>query len=257
MADLLAALATPREDGRIPAIVVGTPVEPGADVSIQGRRRTELRIQPIEGVEAFPAMRPFEPTVYVAESALDPDLDGFDRELWFRGAHDEVIDSLEATGLAYQERRTFAGIADRGSFDTVAWTFGFLRSLGVAAGLLVVGSVAVYLDARRRHRLLGYTFMRRMGLSAGQHRRALGVELAASVVVGSWLGLGISIVGAALVHDRIDPVPLLLPEPLLRVPVGAVVGLAALSAALTVIAVVRAQARVDRDDPLEVLRAGA
>jgi hypothetical protein len=98
--------------------------------------------------------------------------------------------------------------------------------------------------------------MRRMGLSAREHRRALGVELGASVVVGAWLGLGIAVAGAALAHHRIDPVPLLLPGPLLRLPLVAIVGLAALTALLTVIAVVRAQARIDRDDPLEVLRAG-
>jgi hypothetical protein len=117
--------------------------------------------------------------------------------------------------------------------------------------------VAVYLDARRRHRLLGYTFMRRMGLTARQHRRALGVELAASVVVGAWLGLGIAVAGAAFAHGRIDPVPLLLPGSLLRLPLGAIVGLGVLTVGLTVLAVVRAQARIDRDDPLEVLRAGA
>ncbi|MFL6205981.1 MAG: hypothetical protein ACJ739_11580 [Acidimicrobiales bacterium] len=255
--DLLAELDAPGADGRTRAIVIGTPVQPGADLTIQGRRRVELTIDPIEGVGAFPAMRPFQPTVYVTGDALDPSNDGFDRELWFRGDHDAIVDALAAAALPYQERRTFAGIADRASFDTVTWTFGFLQSLGIAAGLLVVGGVAVHLDARRRQRLLGYTFMRRMGLTRSQHRRALGVELAASVVVGSWLGLGIAVAGAALVHTRIDPVPLLLPDPLLRVPLGTVTGLAAVSVGLTVLTVVLAQRRVDRDDPLEVLRAGA
>jgi len=255
--DLVGQLDTAGEAGRTRAIVLGTPVQPGATLTIQGNRRVELAVEPIEGVDAFPAMRPSAPTVYVTGAAIDPDNDGFDRELWFHGDRDAILDALDGSGLPYQERRTFAGIADRASFDTVAWTFGFLQSLGIAAGLLVVGSVAVYLDARRRHRLLGYTFMRRMGLSRVQHRRALGVELAASVVLGSWLGLGIAILGAALVHTRIDPVPLLLPEPLLRVPTAAVAALAVASVVLTLLAVVRAQQRIDHDDPLEVLRAGA
>jgi putative ABC transport system permease protein len=255
--DLLDALSAPATEGRVPAIVVGTDVEPRTALNVQGDRRMEVELEPIEGVDSFPGMRLFEPTVYVADSALDVSLDGFDREVWFRGEHDAVIDALDAADISYQERRSFAGIADRGAFHTVSWTFGFLQSLGIAAGLLVLGSVAVYLDARRRHRLLGYTFMRRMGLTARQHRCALGVELAASVVVGAWLGLGIAITGAMLAHGRIDPVPLLLPGPLLRVPVGAVLGLAALSALLTVVAVIRAQQRIDADDPLEVIRAGA
>ena len=254
--DLLDQVAAPAEGGRVRAIVVGTTIEPGTTVTIQGDRRTEVTIDPIDGVDAFPGMRLFQPTVYVAASAIDPSVDGFDRELWFRGDHDTVVDDLEAAGLAYQERRTFEGIADRAAFHTVTWTFGFLQSLGIASGLLVVGSVAVYLDARRRHRLLGYTFMRRMGLTAREHRRALGIELGASVVIGAWLGLGIAVAGAMLAHHRIDPVPLLLPGPLLRLPLVAIVGLAALTALLTVVAVVRAQQRIDRDDPLEVLRAG-
>ena len=68
---------------------------------------------------------------------------------------------------ASRSRRTArsATVVDQAAFLTVSWTFGFMQSLGVAAGVLVVGGIAVYLDARRRDRVLGYAFARRMGLA--------------------------------------------------------------------------------------------
>src|SRR3546814_12009984 len=68
-----------------------------------------------------------------------------------------------------------------------------MLSLGVAAGLLVLGGVAVYLDARRRDRILAHAFMRRMGLRRRQHRGALTVELTARVLVGCWIGLAVAL----------------------------------------------------------------
>ncbi|MGH9193075.1 MAG: hypothetical protein ACRDZ0_11475, partial [Acidimicrobiales bacterium] len=133
---------------------------------------------------------------------------------------------------------------------------GFMQSLGIAAGVLVLGGIAVYLDARRRGRLLGYAFARRMGLSPRVHRRALLLELSASVVVGCWLGLGIGLGGARLAYRRIDPVPGFQPDPLLRPAVVVVVGLATSALVVAGLAAVLAQRRTDRDDPVEVLRAG-
>src|SRR3546814_6894365 len=82
-----------------------------------------------------------------------------------------------------------------------------MLSLGVAAGLLVLGGVAVYLDARRRDRILAHAFMRRMGLRRRQHRGALMVELTASVLVGCWIGLAVALATARLAHRRLDPIP--------------------------------------------------
>ncbi|MGH9190964.1 MAG: hypothetical protein ACRDZ0_00620 [Acidimicrobiales bacterium] len=164
---------------------------------------------------------------------------------------------MDAAGVVYTEDRRLADVVDRASFLTVSWTFGFMQSLGIAVGVLVLGGLAVYLDARRRGRLLGYAFARRMGLTRRQHRRALLVELTASVAVGCWLGLAIALAGAWLAHERIDPVPGFRPDPLLRPALAVVVALAATALIVAGLAAALAQRRTDRDDPLEVLRAGA
>jgi putative ABC transport system permease protein len=190
------------------------------------------------------------------EALAGLDLQTTRREVWIAGDRDEILETLEDAGLGYVEDRRVGEVVDGASFRTVTWTFGFMRSLGASAGLLALGGVIVYLDARRRDRLLGYAFMQRMGMRRPQHRRALGVELLASVFAGTVLGLTSAVLAARLAHDRVDPVPKFQPDPLLEVAWPLVVGLVTLSIVVVVVAATLAQRRVDRDDPVEVLRAG-
>jgi putative ABC transport system permease protein len=241
----------------VAAVVVGADLGARFDLAVVGSRTRHLAVERIPGVSRFPGMRPQGPTVYVAASALDRlGADGFVTEAWLRGDRDATHAALDAAGTGFREVRTVAGIADRTAFRTVSWTFGFLQTIGLSAGLLVIGGLSVYLDARSRHRLLGYALMRRMGLRRAQHRQALAVELAASVLVGALVGLGIATAAAALACARIDPVPHYPPDPLLRFAVPILGSLAATTLLLTIVAVVLAHRRMDRDDPVEVLRAG-
>ena len=242
----------------VPVVLVGGDLGPQFDLAVIGSRTRHLMVEPIEGVDTFPGMHPRDPTLYVAASELDRlGADEYLTEAWVRGDPDAIHAELEAAGTGFSEVRTLSGIADRAAFQTVSWTFGFLQVIGLSAGLLVVGGLAVYLDARSRQRLLGYTLMRRMGLGRAQHRRALAVELTASVLVGAIVGLGIAVTGAALAYGRIDPVPRFAPDPLLRLALPTIAFLAIATLILTIVAVVLGQRRMDRDDPVEVLRAGA
>jgi putative ABC transport system permease protein len=255
--DVLDRLAAPPEDGVVPAVVVGVPTGATAQVAIRRGVTHELTVAPIDGVSAFPGMSRPEPTIVVADSVLaDLGLGTGTRELWISGDHAAALQALDESDTGFEEEREVARVAGGASFVTVSWTFGFMQSLGISAGLLVLGGIAVYLDARRRDRLLGYAFMRRMGLSSGQHRRALGVELTASVLVGCWTGLGIALTAAWLAHQHIDPVPGYRPDPVLRPAMAMVASLATVAVVLAAVATFLAQRRVDRDDPVEVLRAG-
>jgi hypothetical protein len=77
------------------------------------------------------------------------------------------------------------------------------------------------------------------------------------VAVGCWLGLAIALAGAWLAHDRIDPVPGFRPDPLFRPALALAAALAAGTLVAAALAAALAQRRADRDDPVEVLRAGA
>lgn len=245
-------------DGPTPAVAIGVELHGSTPVETGSGRAVELTVAPVSDPEAFPGMKRAKPTLVVDAAALGGhDVVGDRRELWIRGERADVLASLQREGVTFHETRALGDVADRSSFVTVSWTFGFMRSLGLAAGALALGGVAVHLDARRRERVLAYAFLRRMGLSEHQHRRALLVELAATVLVGCVLGLAAAVAGAWLAHGRIDPVPHMAPAPLLRPAVGVL--LACLVAAVIVVVVGAwiAQRRAGRDDPVEVLRAGA
>jgi putative ABC transport system permease protein len=257
LGEIVDRLAAPATGDRVPAVVVGLDVPATAPAGYVGAGTTRFTIATVEGVEAFPGMKRGTPTMVVSTGSMDRlGIEVPTREAWVRGDRTDTLAALDAGGVAYQEDRVLTDVVDRASFVTVSWTFGFMQSLGVAAGVLVVGGLAVYLDARRRGRVLGYALARRMGLTRRQHRRALLVELAAGVVVGCWLGLGIALVGAWLAYQRVDPVPGFRPDPLLRPALAIVAALAAIALVVAGLAAVLAQRRTDRDDALEVLRAG-
>lgn len=259
--EVMDRLAAPPDDGPVPAVVVGIEAPHIAELSIANGAdvaTTDLAIEQVAEVTAFPGMKRGTPTVFVSASALD-DLGlagGETTETWIRGDRERSLAALTAAGVSFSEDRRFDDVVDRASFLTVSWTFGFMQSLGTAAGALVVGGVAFTLDARRRGRVLGYAFARRMGLTRATHRRALLAELAATVVVGCCLGLGTAVVGTMLAYGRIDPVPDFQPEPLLRPALVVMALLAAVALVVTALGAVLGQERADRDDPMEVLRAG-
>lgn len=262
--DLLGRLAQ-AEDGQLPGIVLGFDGGEPVQVTIRGYDTHQFTVTPVHGVDAFPGMRRV-PTVIVDKAALADlgvrvdhrlGISLTDTETWVRGDPAETHAHLDAADIRYSEPRSVDGVVDKASFLTVSWTFGYMRSLGIIAALLTVAGVAIYLDARRRSQVLGYAFVRRMGLTRRQHLRALATELFLTVTVGSWLGLAIALAGARLAYANIDPVPGFQPAPLLRpaVPMTVATALVALVAAGTGAAL--AQRRADRDDPLEALRAGA
>ncbi len=255
--EILERLEAPPSGGRVPALVVGLDIPAVAEAGIITAGTTRFEIAEVAEVQAFPGMRRGSPAMFVAASALeDLGLSTRFRETWIRGDRAEILSTLDEARTSYEETTTADHVVDAVSFLTVSQTFGFMRSLAVASALLVVGGVAVYFDARRRNRVLAYAFARRMGLTRRQHRRALLAEVLAGVGVGCWLGLVVALVGAGLAHQRLDPLPLVRPDPLLRPAIGLSVGLGVAALVVAWIAAAIAQRATDRDDPLEVLRGG-
>jgi putative ABC transport system permease protein len=255
---ILDRLSSLPQNGRIPAVLVGADLLNGiADAGISSTRTVHFGIEQVALVNAFPGLKRGAPTIYIAASALASlDVDPTSTETWIRGDRGATLAALDTAGVGFIEDRSVAGAVDRAAFLTVSWTFGFMRSLGIAAGALVLGGIAVHLEARRRDRALSYAFIVRMGVSQRQHRAALFLELSASVAVGCWLGLVASVAGAQLAYEHIDPVPGFRPDPLLRPAMAAMAALACAAIAVTALGAILGQRRTSRDSPLEVLRAG-
>ena len=67
-------------------------------------------------------------------------------------------------------------------------TFSMLNVLGLAAAVLVIGVLVVYLQARQRARTVSNVLSMRMGMRDGQARAALVLELAAMLLAAFVLG---------------------------------------------------------------------
>ncbi len=133
-------------------------------------------------------------------------------------------------------------------------TFVVLDVLGVVALLLVLVVGVVYLQARQRSRILSTALSTRMGLEPGTMRRSLVLELMIVLFAALVVGVTTGLIGAAIVHPYLDPLPTIPPGPIDVVPW---IEVAAAAAGLAIAAFVGGAlaGRVTRGVPLgEVLR---
>jgi putative ABC transport system permease protein len=130
-----------------------------------------------------------------------------------------------------------------------------MQALGVLVGLITVGGLLLYLDTRQRSRRVSYAFLRRMGLSRRAHRRSIIAEVGVVLVGGTLLGAALACAAAALVYLDVDPVPKILPAPLLRFPSNLLLAVVVASMAVSWFGGRVAQLSADRGDVAEVLRA--
>jgi putative ABC transport system permease protein len=96
--------------------------------------------------------------------------------------------------------------------------FGFLTALGVLTGLIALGGLLLYLEARQRARSVSFALASRMGLTRRAHRRSVALELGVMLAVGSLVGAVFAWVAARTVYGKLDPLPQLPPPPLFRTP---------------------------------------
>jgi putative ABC transport system permease protein len=149
---------------------------------------------------------------------------------------------------------TASQVRENPTVIALTWLYGYLLAVAVVTGLIVLAALVLYLAARQRGRVVSYALARRMGLTAAQHRRSLGLEIAGMLMIGFALGIGLAWLGAWLVFAKLDPLPDLPPAALFRLPwvlvggAGAVLLMAAWVGARIV------QRRASRADVAEVMR---
>ncbi|MCZ2830126.1 hypothetical protein O2W14_14905 [Modestobacter sp. VKM Ac-2986] len=255
--ELMAALQGPEVDGRLPVVAAGlSPGDPGLRLG-----SAEVPAQVVAEARVLPGRRTADPVVLVAADRL-PQIErsaGAARsaELWVREDLSGAVDALARSGAMNIRTLDPAGVQERANFLGITWTFGYLSALAVFVGVIAVGGLLLYLEARSRTRVSGYVMARRLGLTRGAHLRSLGVELAGVAVVGSVLG-GVLAAGAvALVYRRLDVDLLRPPTPLLDVPWSALAGSVVVVLVVAGLAALYAQRAADRADPASVLREDA
>jgi putative ABC transport system permease protein len=152
---------------------------------------------------------------------------------------------------------TEAGVFNAANFLGITWTFGYLSALAVFVGIIGVGGLLLYLEARSRTRVSGYVMARRVGLGRGTHLRSLLVELAGVASAGFVLGALLAAGAVSVVYRRLDVDLVRPPTPLLDVPWTAVGLTAAVTLVVAALAAGYAQRAADRADPATVLREDA
>ena len=254
---LVAALQEPERDGRLPVVAAGLPA--GATDLRVGRMRVPADV--VATARVLPGDRTNSPVVLVAADRLGEIPRNAQAspasELWADRVSSAASTAMTAAGA--QNIRVFDAdvVQETANFLGITWTFGYLSALAVFVGVIAVGGLLLYLEARSRSRVSGYVMARRLGLSRAGHLRSLLLELVGVSVVGLVLG-GVLAAGAvALVYRRLDVDLLRPPTELLDVPwaTGAVTALATL--VIAALAALYAQRAADRADPATVLRENA
>jgi putative ABC transport system permease protein len=252
--ELMSVLRGPEVDGRLPVVAAGVPT---GDPDLRlGSAAVPAEV--VATAHVLPGRRSDQPVVLIAAARL-PEITrnagaAPTAELWTNGDAGTAIDALTDAGARNIRTLTPGGVQESANFLGITWTFGYLSALAVFVGVIAVGGLLLYLEARSRSRVSGYVMARRLGLTRGAHLRSLLVELAGVAVVGLLLGGALGAGAVALVYRRLDVDRVRPPTPLLDVPWSALAVSAVVVLVVAGLAALYAQRAADRADPATVLR---
>jgi putative ABC transport system permease protein len=257
LAGLMSALTGPEVDGRLPVVAAGVPAgDPDLRLGT-----ADVPAEVVATARVLPGRRSDEPVVLVAADRL-PEITRTAgaapaAELWTNGDPGTAVDALTDAGARNIRTLTPGGVQESANFLGITWTFGYLSALAVFVGVIAVGGLLLYLEARSRSRVSGYVMARRLGLTRGAHLRSLAVELAGVAVAGLVLGGGLAAGAVAVVYRRLDVDRVRPPTQLLDVPWPALAASAIVVIGVAGLAALYAQRAADRADPATVLRQDA
>ena len=149
---------------------------------------------------------------------------------------------------------TAAEVEDIPYISAAIDTFLVVNALGLIAALLVAAGMLMYLEARQRSQVVSYALSARMGMTHGQHRRALLLELGTMLLWGLAVGLALALVVSHVTVPKLDPIPTIPPDPILVIPIALIVGTLAAAAAFAWIGAAITNRRARATDLAEVMR---
>jgi hypothetical protein len=213
----------------------------------------ELPVSVVGTANAFPgSSSDYRPLVVIDRSMFAGALSGTPdptaatpralTEVWIRGSTDGVVRSLGDLGASPLLVITAEEVQDIPSIDAAVQTFLVLQVLGSSAVVLLIVVAVVYLTTRQRARIVATLLSERMGMRASTMRAATAAELGV-VLLGSFLvGTVVGLFATSIVVPSLDPLPSILPDPLVALPLAAV----AVTAASLVVATFAGAAAADR-----------
>lgn len=223
--DIVARLTAPEGDV-LPIVVAGGDVRPE---EIQIGTAT-IPVDIVATTSSFPGLRSRQPLLVVDVATLNRRLDelevfvnplehtGASVEMWIRGDPERIERALAETEHPPFLVTTAEAVQDIPQVAAVIDTFVALNVLGLAAAGLTFVGILMYLQARQRSQVVSYALSTRMGMSHGQHRRALVIELGLMLALAFAVGAALAIVAARFTVPKLDPLGTIPPEPMLVLP---------------------------------------
>ncbi|HKX25339.1 MAG TPA: ABC transporter permease [Actinomycetota bacterium] len=225
----LARRLRPPADGPVPVIVAGAE---GFEPTGLEMNRQLLPVQVVAHTDAFPGMLSRRPLVVIDAGAVAGAYQGTTNplvtetattELWVRGDPGRATVALRDPRITTYQVITANEVKDLPRVATVIDTFAVLDALALATGVLVIAALLMYLQARQRSQIVAYGLSIRMGMGPGSHRRSLALEVGSMLGGAFVLGVGLGLAASVLLVGRLDPLPVVPPDPLLVWPVPAIV----------------------------------
>jgi putative ABC transport system permease protein len=246
------------EPGRLRAIA--SPGAPDVDAIFDQGARIPVDVV---GHAAVPGTSAGRPALLVSRAALrrearrvhilepGPTAGGF---VWAKGDPGRIMPVLERSSLAPVYLTGLDHIRDAPSVAAAERSYRYVKLIGVAAAVLALVALLLYLQARHRSQLIATALTRRMGLAPAGDAAALVLEAGAVVLFAAVVGGAVATAAAAPLARHVDSLPQYAPPPVLTVPWTTLgLGLAAAVCAALVIGAVAALL-ASRSDVAEALR---
>jgi hypothetical protein len=236
--DLVSRLRS--DSGPLPALLIQGDGEPTRMAIAQ----IETPIKVVGRADAFPGVSSDDPVLVVDTHSLESRLGAggnpLERasartEYWIAGDTDEALASVGELEAFPLDTLTAEEVKDVPFIAAAIDTFAMLNVLGLAAAVLVMGVLVVYLQARQRARTVSNVLSMRMGMRQGQAGAALMLELGAMLLAAFALGASTGMAAGWLIAPLLDPLQVIPPPPLFDAPISMVmwtlVGLAVVAVA--------------------------
>jgi putative ABC transport system permease protein len=244
--------------GSVPVIVTGE-LPPLRRLAVAGAL---LPVEVVGEVRAFPGTNT-SPAVITTSDALlaasrragagDP-LELPRTYFWAKGPPREVAQALLASGVDTYAIVTADQFRRDADVALATRTYSYMRIVALAAGILAVAGLLLYLQARQRSQVIASALSRRMGFDRRREMLSLSLELAAIVAFCAVVGATVALLAAGPIVRELDPLPQFAPSPVFAIPVGAILAAAGALAAVALVAGALTSWLARRADPVEALR---
>jgi putative ABC transport system permease protein len=174
--------------------------------------------------------------------------------IWANGPHTAVQRALEGGALEASFITSIDEFRKDPDVVLAKRTLAYMRLIALAAGLLVLIGLVLYLQSRQRAQAIASALAARMGLTQRAEIASLALELSVIALFAGLVGSVVAILSAAPIVRHVDPLANDPPAPTLAVPLSAILASVAVLVVVAVAAGAVVSVAARRTDTSEALR---